>query len=160
MAAPERFAVNLRLKTNALMQWTNFNFNSMCVFNGTLLGANEDGIFSLLDADDDDGTDIDSFFELPTTDMGISDTKNIVFGYFSGEVSGDLKLKCQVDEGQERTFLVPSKKTGQKQHRMQRIDGRNDLRGVFWRARVENTKGCDFSVDAIELLMKFYGNNR
>jgi len=158
MSAPERLTINLNLKRNAAAQWTNFNFNSMCVFNGKLIGANEDGLFTLLDADDDNGTDIDAFFELPTTDLGISNTKKVRFSYFSGETSGDLKIKYQVDDDEERTFLVPAKKTGQLQHRMYRVDGRNDLRGVFWRARIENTKGCDFSVDAIDILIMILGN--
>lgn len=155
--ADERLSIATNLKRVASTQYSNFNFNSMCVFNGVALGANEDGIYSLFDADDDDGSEIDAFFELVTTDFGIPDTKKIRFTYVSLETSGDLKIKFQVDEGTERTFLVPAKKTGQLQHRTYRVDGRNDLRGVYWRARVENTDGCDFSVDSIETLLMILG---
>lgn len=156
--ATERLTIALNAKINALYQWSNFNFNSMAMFNGVPIGANEDGIYSLLDADDDDGTDIDAFFELATTDWGMPETKKVRFAYVSGETSGDLKLKLQVDDDQEQTFLVPARKTGQLQHRYHRVDGRNDLRGVYWRPRIENTKGCDFSVDAMDAIVMFLGN--
>jgi len=156
--AIDRLTINLNLKRNALTQWTNFDFNSMAMFNGVPIAANEDGIFSLFDSDDDNGTNIDAFFELVKTDLGTSETKKIRFYYFTGETSGDLKIKLQVDDGEERTFLVPAKKIGQLQHRLHRVDGRNDLRGVYWRPRIENTKGCDFSVDAIDILLSLLGN--
>lgn len=155
--ADERLAIAMNLKRLALTQYTNFNFNSMCVFNGVALGANEDGIYSLFDADDDDGTDIDAFFELLTTDFGIPDSKKIRFTYVSLETSGDLVIRYQVDEGTERSFLVPAKKTGQLQHRTYRVDGRSDLRGVYWRTKIENTDGCDFSVDSIDALLMILG---
>ena len=158
MSATDRLIFVLNLRRNAPIQWTNFNFNSMTMFNGVPIAANEDGIFSLFDADDDNGTDIDAFFELVKTDLGSPETKKIRFYYVSGETSGDLKIKMQVDDGEERTFLVPARKTGQLQHRLYRVDGRNDLRGVYWRPRIENTKGCDFSVDAIDILLSLLGN--
>ena len=158
MAATDRLTFVLNIRENAPFQWVNFDFNSMAMFNGVPIAANEDGIFSLFDADDDNGTNIDAFFELVKTDLGTSETKKIRFYYFTGETSGDLKIKIQVDDGQERTFLVPAKKIGQLQHRLHRVDGRNDLRGVYWRPRIENTKGCDFSVDAIEILLSLLGN--
>jgi len=158
MAATDRLTFVLNMRNSAPFQWVNFDFNSMTMFNGVPIGANEDGIFSLFDADDDNGTDIDAFFELVKTDLGTSESKKIRFYYFTGETSGDLKIKLQVDDGEERTFLVPAKKIGQLQHRLHRVDGRNDLRGVYWRPRIENTKGCDFSVDAIDILLSLLGN--
>jgi len=155
--ADERLSIVTNLKRMASTQYSNFNFNSMCVFNGVALGANSDGIYSLFDADDDDGTDIDAFFELVTTDFGAPEAKKVRFIYVNLETSGNLKIKLQVDEDLERTFLIPAKKTGQLQHRAHRVDGRNDLRGVYWRPRIENTKGCDFSVDSIEALLMILG---
>ena len=155
--ADERLSIVTNLKRVASTQYCNFNFNSMCVLNGVALGANSDGIYSLFDADNDDGTDIDAFFELVTTDFGALETKKVRFVYVHLETSGDLKIKLQVDEGTEQTFLIPAKKIGQLQHRAYRVDGRNDLRGVYWRARVENTDGCDFSVDSIEALLMLLG---
>ena len=154
----DRLAFVLNTRINAPYQWTNFNFNSMVMFNGIPIAANEDGIYSLFDADDDNDTNIDAFFEQPTTDLGMPETKKVRFTYVSGETSGNLKLKYQVDDDLEMTFLIPAKKTGQLQHRYHRVSGRNDLRGVYWRMRIENTKGCDFSVDAMDALMMFLGN--
>ena len=155
--ADARLAIAINMKKLALSQYANFDFNSMCVFNGVALGANSDGIYSLFDADDDDGTDIDAFFELVTTDFGAPETKKVRFIYVNLETSGNLKIKLQVDEGTESTFMIPAKKIGQLQHRAYRVDGRNDLRGVYWRARIENTGGCDFSVDSIEALLMILG---
>jgi len=155
--AIERLSIATNLKRMASTQYSNFNFNSMCMFNGVALGANSDGIYSLFDADDDDGTDIDAFFELLTTDFGTLKTKKVRFVHVGLESSGDLKIKFQVDEGTEQSFIIPAKKIGQLQHRAYRVDGRNDLRGTYWRARVENTGGCDFSVDSIEAVLMILG---
>jgi len=155
--ADARLAVFANLKRLAFSQFGNFDFNSMCLFNGIPLGANSDGIYTLFDADDDDGTNIESYFELSTTDFGISKTKKIRFLYVHCETAGTLKVKLQVDEDEERTFVIIPKKTGNLQHRTHRVDGRTDLRGVYWRPRIENTKGCDFSIDNIEALLMILG---
>ena len=52
--AKSRLTIGINAKLNAAFQWTNFNFNSMAVFNGVPVAANEDGLYSLFDADDDD----------------------------------------------------------------------------------------------------------
>ena len=158
--AESRLTIGINLKRNASFQWTNFNFNSMAVVNGVPIAANEDGLYSLFDADDDDGTNIDAFFELATTDFGTIDTKRVRFMYFTSEASGDLKVVLTADEDDSKEFLVKARKIGQAQHRNYRVNGRRDIKGTHLMFRVENTKGCDFSVDTIEVALMNLGPNR
>jgi len=158
--ANSRLTIGLNTKRNAAFQWTNINFDSMAMFNGVPIAVNEDGLYSLFDADDDDGTNIDAFFELVTTDLGTSDTKRVRFMYFTSEVSGDLKVVITVDEDDSREIIVKAKKTGQVQHRNYRVPGRRDMQGAHLMFRIDNTKGCDFSIDGIDISIFNIGPNR
>lgn len=158
--AESRLTIGINTKTSAAFQWTNFNFGSMAIFNGGPVAVNEDGLYTLFDADDDDGTDIDAFFELVTTNLGSVNTKVTRFMYFTSEVSGDLKVILTADEDESREFMLMAKKTGQTQHRNRRVVGRRDVRGVFLMFRIDNTKGCDFSVDSIDVSIINLGPHR
>lgn len=158
--AESRLTVGINLKRNAPFQWTNFNFNSMAVLNGVPVAANEDGLYSLFDGDDDDGTNIDAFFELVTTDLASINSKRVRFMYITGEVSGDLKITLTADEEDSREFLVKARRTGQIQHKNYRVNGRRDINGVHLMFKVDNTKGCDFSVDTIALAIMDMGPYR
>jgi hypothetical protein len=62
-------ALAFNLKNKAVTNYENFNFNSLALFNGFFLGANEDGIF-ILSGPDDAGTPISGSFTLPRINMG------------------------------------------------------------------------------------------
>jgi len=148
--AESRFTYGINLKRSAPYQWANFNFNSMAVFNGVPIATNEDGLYSLFDSDQDDGSEIDAFFELTTTDFGDSGTKAFRFLILSGKYSEVMKVTLKSDDATTRPYLVRPKSTGLKQSRAERIPCRRDHQGVYWMVRVDNKSGGDFSVDAID----------
>ena len=145
----ERFGISLNLKKVALTQYRNFDFNSMCNFNGVGIAFGEDGIFSLDDAETDAGTEIDSYVELPSTDFGALRAKRFRKLYVGYETSGMLKMSVSVDDETATDHTLKASKTDQKQHRgvlpMSRA-----AKGVYWKFIVENVDGCDFSIDNIE----------
>ena len=160
MTAKSRLTTGLNLKNNAPFQWDGFNYNSFAVFNGVPIATNEDGLFSLFDADSDNGTDIDAFFELVTTDFGASTSKRLRMLLFSAEVSGDLNVITVADDVEERTYLIRARKIGQKQHRMYRVSCRRDQKGTYWMIGIENKDGCDFSIDGIDAKLIILGTGR
>jgi len=145
----ERFGVSINLKQLAVSQYRNFPFNSMCVFNGTALAANSDGIYSLDDAEKDDGTNINSYVEFPTTDFGVLGAKRFRKMYLGYETSGGFKLTTQVDGGADKVVIIPADKRGQVQHRGE-IPMSRSQKGVYWILKAANIAGCDFSLDSIE----------
>jgi len=146
------FGIALNLKQIAASQYRNFNFNSMCLFDGRALACNDEGIFSLDDAETDNGTEIDSYIELPTTDFGYLGSKRFRKIYVGYETSGSITVTVKADGGTEASFTLTPKMVLQIQHRgilpMSRAQ-----HGVYWVIRIENDDGCDFSLDNIEGIM-------
>lgn len=155
----ERFGIALNLKRMAASQYRNFNFNSMCMFNGRPLACNDEGIFSLDDAETDNGTEINSYIELPTTDFGYLGSKRFRKLYVGYETSGSIKVTVKADGGTEASFTLTPAKTGQIQHRDILPMSRRQ-KGSYWILRIENVNGCDFSLDNIEGILMILTKGR
>lgn len=150
MSAPARLAIRINLKTNGISQYADYDFNSFATLpNGSALAANEDGLYSLNDADTDNGTNIVAFFETVTTNFGspIKTRKS----YIDGEFSGELLLKAKADDESESVYLIRPLKDGQKQHKLV-VPMTARHKGSYWMFRIENRDGCDFSVDSLDLV--------
>jgi len=147
--ADERFGISLNLKRVAPTQYRNFNFNSMCVFQGQPLATSVDGLYSLDDANDDDGTDINSYVEFPTSDLGQLVAKRFRKMYIGYETSGSIVVTVKVDGDIEQSYTLSPDQVGQIQHRGILPMSRSQ-KGVYWIFKVENVDGADFSVDNIE----------
>jgi hypothetical protein len=93
--ATEIFALALNTKNFGLTKYTNYDYNSLCVFNGIALGAKRGGIYSLSGLDDD-GTAIP--WKIRSGKIGLGDNKlrNV---WLLGKLSGDLKLIIETAEG-------------------------------------------------------------
>lgn len=138
-------------------QFANYNFNSMARIGKTYVGANENGIYEIDTGGSDDGTPIEAFFELPTSDWGISFQKRLRSAYAGYETDGgDLAITFRNDEGHERTFLLTANHTGNLQHGT-KVFGARDMKGRYWMVRVDNINGADFSIDHIEVVPVILG---
>lgn len=145
----ERFGISINLKRVAATQYRNFDFNSMCVFNGIGLAANADGLYTLDDAETDNSTDINSYVEFPTSDLGILGSKRFRKLYIGYETSGSIKFTVKVDGGTDDSTILSAAKTGQVQHRGI-VPMSRSQKGTYWIFKIENVSGCDFSIDNIE----------
>lgn len=140
--------IRLELKRLGISQYHSFNFNSMCVFNGVPLGANENGIFSL-DGDTDNGEEIDSTIELPLSDFGSSRSKRLRRVFVGYEAEGSLDLSVATDEVDEHTETLTA--TAANQHGSY-VSIPRSLKGRYWSVKIGNQDGCDFSIDEISIL--------
>jgi hypothetical protein len=147
-----RLGLCLNLKMNAISQYANYDFNSFCMFNGKPLAASVDGIFELDSAQTDHGTLIDAFVELVSTDFGTTNPKRIRSAHIGYETSGYLVFKVKTDDNNEVAYEMQPDKTAQKQYG-EKVPLSRMQRGVTWMFRVENRDGCDFSLDAIDLVL-------
>lgn len=143
------FGIVINLKRLAVSQIRNFDFNSMCVFNGVTLAASDSGLFSLDTSDNDNGTEINSLVELVTTNLGYLGVKRFRKAYVGYETSGEIKIAIKTDEGDFESYTVPPNNITQKQHRDMLSLTRNQ-KGTYWTFKIENIDGCDFSIDHIE----------
>jgi hypothetical protein len=146
----------LALERTAPTQYWNYNFNSMVKFGDSFLGANENGIFVLDSGNDDANTDIEAFFELATSDWGITNIKRVRRIYVNYESNGDLMLSVKDDEDNLRYYLLEPVHLPNKQHAA-RVGVGRDGKGVHWMVRVENINGSDFSVDRIQVIPTVLG---
>lgn len=147
-------ALNINLSNMAISQYCNFNFNSFCKVGEKYFGASEDGIFELT-GDDDNGTNIDSFFELLLSDFGISNMKRIRTAYVGGEANGALMLTVKDDENNLRVYAL-NLTSGNVQSSGKVSVGRDGI-GRYWQVRIDNVAGCYFAVGDIEALMIVLG---
>jgi hypothetical protein len=141
----------LQLERMAISQYANFNFNSMAIFNGQCLGANEAGIFQLDSGDRDNTSEIPAFFELMTSDWGIENQKRIRSIYVGYETNGRLFFKVKDDDANETEYILEPNHLDHAQHGA-KLPGSRRGKGRYWFIRVDNMNGADFSVDNIKVL--------
>ena len=156
--------LHTNLSNMASAQWDGFNFKSVCQLNGVCLGANTDGIFVLGSSDtdqyidaDNTGSEIDAYFELPKTDLGISNSKHIRSGYVGHESDGELRVTIKLDDEATGFTDSMSPEGTENKQRSGEIRGRRDHYGRYFTTKVQNTNGCDFSVDSIEVIPVILG---
>lgn len=149
--AIDRLCVIFKPVNYAIAQWTNYNFNSFCEFNGVALGTNEDGIY-VLTGDDDAGTAIDSFFELGPTNLGEDKQLKLRRLITSGEFDGDLLLTVYKGEGGAVEYALSPINKDMTQTTAE-TTLQLDHRDRTWSFRIENVDGCDFSIDMIDVLV-------
>jgi hypothetical protein len=126
------------------------DFNSLCKLDdGTILGANSIGIYTLDSQETDDGEDIFAWCEFPRTDFGFSQQKRIDKLIVSFEASGNQSIEVRDDEGNWIARSLEPFADSQKSEGMVVPVGRA-LSGRHFGIRWENVAGSDFSIDAID----------
>jgi hypothetical protein len=148
----EYLGLAIRLNNLAASQYCRYNFDSMVKFGDMYLGAGEEGLFTLEDADTDNGADIDAIIEFPMTDLGISHQKRFRSLHVGYETGGEIIVTLYNDEGNDRRYILPSANISNKQHGS-KVKVNRDGKGRYWTVRIENTAGCDFSLNMIEAII-------
>ena len=145
-------AICTELSIFAFSKYGNYSFNSMCKFGDVYLGCTDSAIYSL-SSDGDAGSDIDAYFDSKLTDFEITNQKRIRKGYIGGESKGKLVLTTIDGDGTEREFSVDPWKEGSEQVGI-RVAVDRDGKARYWKLRIANVDGCDFSIDGVKALIK------
>lgn len=146
MGSAHTFKMNLQAVGKPVTMYSGMEFTGFAVFNGKFFGSKSDGLFTLFDADKDNGVSITSTFEW-WTDFGSKSVKKVRALGFQYWSAGDLDVSVVVDEGDERVYTLSATET-EKRIRSTVIVGK-DAKGVNWCFKVNNTGGKMFSVDKI-----------
>jgi len=145
--------IRTNLKINASTQYTNFNYNSMCRFNGITLGAGDDGLFKACCGDDDSGTAIDAYFMPAMTNLGTLHPKRVWYLYLGYQCTGDLQIEITGDEETTSNPYVVST-TPAKGQQYKRIAISRMQLWTYGQFKISNILGSDFSVDSIQIIHK------
>ena len=141
--------LTLNVEIFAPAQYLNFPFNSMCEFNGVLIGAGDDGIFQLEQGDLDVSSPINSLVEFPRTDLGVHHLKHPRRIVIKGRAFGNLLLTTSVDDGPEVVRTVQSRNPGRYAPMFEYFS--REQRGMYFSFRLENVDGSYFSIDSMDL---------
>lgn len=146
----DTIGIALNLKNVAPTFYKEFNFDSMITFNGKCLGACEDGIFEL-GGDTFAGDDIDAYFTLPTTDLGVANQKRIRSIFAGYESDGTMQAKVTMDDGTEQTYNLSPNSAVNAQEGSEGY-GKQDEIGRYIKLKVANVDGADFGFDTIDII--------
>lgn len=138
----------IRLNTTnfAPSEYDNFAFNSMCKFNGKVLCASANGIVEFV-GDDDKGTDIDAYFQLPSCDYSTHKQKNFRKVFVEGESGGDLIVTAIADDAEGGNYEIGSLGVvGETQYTFQM---NHSDRGSQIGLKIENKNGADFTINSM-----------
>lgn len=146
----------VNIGNTAVTQYSNFNFNSIVQFGGKTYGSGDAGIFILADSQTDNGLPIDAFFEFWIGDAGAINLKRIRALHFGFEANGNMYVEVTDDDGTAVEYPVTVLKTGtvgmagyvQHGHR---VFVQRTHKGRYWKLKVSNADGADFSIDRIDV---------
>lgn len=144
--------IRTNLKNNASTQYTNYNFTSMCVCNGKVLGAGPDGLFRLGCEDQDNGAIIEAYFTPVKTDLGIHNEKRIDQAYLGFKCDGSLGFEITGEDDETiGPYLFTAKDTSYQTRRT------TPGRGFYWTyvsLKITNINGSNFSINKLDLLVQ------
>lgn len=136
---------SVNLQNGGMTDYSNYPFEFMVRFQGKHYGFNEDGTY-LLEGDNDNGTNIDSDFELPDLDFGLRQRKRLPYVYVGADTDKPLTVEATVDENTK--ISVHTKHSG----RNRRAKLPRGLDGVHWSVRVSSQQGSAIKVEEMQLL--------
>ena len=152
----EYLTLCLNVNNMAVTQYSWFNFNSIVQFNGIPMASGENGIFTLADAQTDNGADIPAFFEFWIGDSGTLNVKRIRALHFGLEANGDMTVEVTDDDGASIEYPITILKTdvvgvaGYVQHG-HRVFVERTHKGRYWKLKMSNVDSSDFSVDRVDV---------
>ncbi|TVM31158.1 hypothetical protein [Oceanidesulfovibrio marinus] len=149
----EQLGVAINLTLLGVTQWQVGPFSSIVNFAGKIFATGENGIYELASAEDDDGSEIEAFFELPPIDLGGHSSKRIRYVYLGWEGTGSIEIETKFDDNEARRYTVKPgvENLGSRQH-WAKIAIASRPQGSYLRIKVRNLGGSDFSIDSIRVL--------
>ena len=153
----DSLVIVMNLQRKAPSQYINQPFTSVIDFNGDPLFFGPDGIY--LESGDLDGTEeINAWVDTPILDFGNRQQKSIEaidIGYEAGDTL-QVTLYGDEDENTARVFSFLETKGDQPQRdNMLTLKKYRFGKARYWKLRVANTLGCDFSLDYLAVAQVF-----
>lgn len=132
----------------AVSKYLDYNFNSMCRFNGAFFASSNLGVYELTGADDA-GTDIDAALKTGVMSFGTHKMKRVRSAYVGVKSDGTMVFKTITGRKERWYSLSPTNTTHKDGVRVKLGRG---VKSVYWQFELTNVDGADFTLDDIELL--------
>ncbi len=144
-----RKAIVMSLTNYAVSEYPNYNFNSLVQFNDVLLGANENGIYTL-SGGHDLGVDIQANIESGLFDFREDgEIKYPREGWLFYRADGNLSLIIKCDEDAEYETILANIGTHIKEIRAKFGKG---IKSRAFNFELKNVDGSDFDVQSLRIL--------
>jgi PKD repeat protein len=139
------YAVNL--KNMGISKYTNYNFNSLCKWQGQYFGINDNGLY-VLEGDNDHGTAISAVIETGRDDFKMRNIKRLADAFLTMRGDGEYVFGFITEEGEVYEFPVTSNELDAGTIK---IDGGKGGRSQYWGIRFRNVAGAKFEIEALEI---------
>jgi hypothetical protein len=143
-------SVNVDEEVAPVTEFDAFDYLGLTSFNGELVMCSADGIFEY-GGSADAGADIDAWFEVALTDMGILNQKRLRAILCSGVFSGEMLVSVSFDDETFVDYLVDAS-TSLNHSTWKEIINRAQ-RGTHVKIKMSNIDGSDFSIDAVDAVV-------
>ena len=147
----------MNIRNRALTEYTNYNFNSFCRFNGKHLGATSTKIHDLDTGDTDDGDLIDWNFRTGYLDLEQKFKKRLRQAWFSYKSNGDLIVTIVLPAGTEYEYDLEGYEETENGVRVKFGKG---IRSKYIALDVRNVAGSSVVIDALRLHFEKSGGVR
>ncbi len=142
------YALNYNILSKGTSQYTNYDFSSLIRFGDVYLGCNKNGIFRL-GGDADDGEEIKGWVKTGNVDFGISNPKKVRAGYLGYMSTEEIDVTLEAEDGSSYTARL--RKGTELQGKKFPVS--RNVKGRFVSCKIENTHGCDFGIDFLDLCL-------
>jgi hypothetical protein len=150
-------ALAVNIKNSGLTEFDNYNFNSMCHFQGKNLGANGTAIYDLDLGDTDDNTIISWNFRLGYLDLEQTKKKKIKQAWVSYVSNGDLLVTVLYPDGTAYEYSLIGYDENDEGVRVKFGKG---IRSKYVAIDVKSVDGSNIKLDVIKLHFDEVGPGR
>ncbi len=144
--------------TTAHSRYTNYDFNSFFKLGTKQYGLNDSGIYEIGAEKDYLGEPLKEAFinaqiDFPVSNFGEQQMKVCSDAFIYMRADGDMEVLTVNDEQEQREGYIVyfDDRTGMHRRRVKIPKG---LRGNAWQFKLKNIDGCDFDINAFEVLLK------
>jgi hypothetical protein len=137
----------LNTRKGAITEYSDFAFNSFCLFNGVTLAAGSNGVVALGMQGDDAGTPIAARIQTGADSFGSSVLKRVPRIYVGHRATGDITFDTITAEGGTRTYALTN--NGSTDIQQRRVGIGKGPKSRYWSFAVANVNGADFTIDDV-----------
>lgn len=146
--ADDYLTMVMNTKNKALSLFDNYNFNSLCAFNGKHFGATDTGIFDLDAGTKDNGVPIEWNFKIGYLDLEQGQKKKLVEAWVSYKSDGDIKFTVVQPDGEQYEYVLQGIDTTETGLRVKFGKG---IRTKYIALDVSNIEGSSIDLDEFKL---------
>jgi len=120
--------------------------------NGSFFCASDSGLFQF-SGSDDAGVALNSYFELPMMDFGLTNEKRLRFAYIGYEATTAITMTVSTEHSLSDTYTLPATTDLQSGYR---VTISRKLYGRYWTFKFA---GAGFTIDHVAVLPLVRGHN-